>query len=68
MKQIPEINPLELLHDKQEPLTREQLAELLGVTPDAISKWQAKKRNPSLPAQKLAYLVQHLRSLKQETA
>ena len=67
MQQIPEINPLELLHDKQEPLTREQLAELIGVTPDAISKWQAKKRNPSLPAQKLAYLVLHLRSLNPES-
>ena len=68
MKHIPEISPLKLLHDEQEPLTREQLAELIGVTPDAISKWQAGKRKPSLPAQKLAYLVQHLRSLKQETA
>ena len=68
MRHIPEISPLELLHNKQEPLTREQLAELIGVTPDAISKWQAGKRKPSLPAQKLAYLVLHLRSLKQETA
>ena len=47
MKHIPEISPLKLLHDEQEPLTREQLAELIGVTPDAISKWQAGKRKPS---------------------
>ena len=68
MKQIPEINPLNLLYDEQEPMTREQLAELIGVTPDAISKWQAGKRNPSLPAQKLAYLVQYLRSLSPKSA
>ena len=68
MKHIPEISPLELLHNKQEPLTREQLAELIGVTPDAISKWQAGKRKPSLPAQKLAYLVLYLRSLSPKSA
>ena len=34
---------------KQRSLTQEQLAEVLGVTPGAVYKWEAKLSVPELP-------------------
>ncbi|NES64105.1 MAG: helix-turn-helix domain-containing protein [Okeania sp. SIO2D1] len=60
---IQEINPLELLFQQYQPLDKQQLAELLGVSLNTVCKWLAGKRNPPAPTRKLAYLIlQDLRS------
>ena len=60
---IQEINPLELLYQQYQPLNKQQLAEVLGVSPNTVCKWCEGKRNPATPVKKLAYLIlQDLRS------
>lgn len=62
---IQEINPLDLLYNPYNPLDREQLAELLGVSLNTIYSWQENKRKPKPPTRKLAFLIlQDLRSQK----
>ena len=57
------IHPLELLYQSYQRLDKYQLAELLGVSYNTICKWAEKKRNPSIPVRKLAYLIlQDMRS------
>lgn len=54
---IKEIHPLELLYQSYYYLDKHQLAELLGVSYHTVCKWAEKKRNPSIPVRKLAYLI-----------
>ena len=63
LTKIPEINPLELLYQQYHPLNKQELAELLGVSPATVCKWSENKRNPATPVRKLAYLIlQEMRS------
>jgi len=54
---IKEIHPIDLLYQPYQRLDKYELAELLGVSYNTICKWAEKKRNPSTPVRKLAYLI-----------
>ena len=55
--QIPEINPVQLLYNPYNPITRYELAEILGVSDCTVKSWIERKRNPAKPVQKLAALI-----------
>ncbi len=58
IQQIPEINPLDLLYNPSLPVaTRDELAELLGVTPRAVKSWVERERSPAKSVKKLAALI-----------
>ncbi|MGB3510954.1 MAG: hypothetical protein WBA93_17320 [Microcoleaceae cyanobacterium] len=57
LKPMPEINPTELLYNPYQPIEKEDLAILLGVTDHAIESWCKQKRKPSKPARILAALL-----------
>ena len=58
LKPIPEeVNPIDLLYNPYNPVTKEDLAELMGVTDHTIESWIKRKRNPSKTAKILAGLL-----------
>ena len=61
--QIPEINPVQLLYNSQNPLSKEDLAELLGVSTYTICSWVEGRRRPSAPVKKLAAMISNQWSL-----
>ena len=61
--QIPEINPVQLLYNSQNPLSKEDLAELLGVSTHTICSWVEGRRRPSAPVKKLAAMISNQWSL-----
>ncbi|MDJ0554346.1 MAG: helix-turn-helix domain-containing protein [Microcoleaceae cyanobacterium MO_207.B10] len=66
INQIPEINPIDLLYNPYFPLTKEDLAELLGVSLYTVQSWCERKRKPAKPVRKLAgLLLEQLRFAKQ---
>ena len=64
--QIPEINPVQLLYNSQNPLYKEDLAELLGVSTYTICSWIEGRRRPSAPVKKLAAMILNQWSLQQK--
>ncbi len=42
--QIPEINPVQLLYNPYNPITRYELAEILGVSDCTVKSWIERKR------------------------
>ena len=66
MPQIPEINPVQLLYNSQNPLSKEDLAELLGVSTYTICSWIEGRRCPSAPVKKLAAMILNQWSLQQK--
>ncbi len=57
IQQIPEVNPLDLLYNPYQPITKEELAQLMGVSDCTIESWMKRKRNPSKTAKILAGLL-----------
>lgn len=51
---IQEIDPLSLLYNPYQPMDRNELAQLLGVTVNTIYSWQEGRPNPSRTVKILA--------------
>lgn len=54
---IPETNPLDLLYNPYRPVSKEDLATMLGVTDHTVESWLKQRRNPSRTAKILAAMI-----------
>ena len=57
LKPILEVNPVALLYNPYNPITKEDLAELMGVSDCTVQSWIKRQRNPSKTAKILAGLL-----------
>ncbi len=48
---------MQLLYNPDNPVTKDELAEILGVSPCTVKSWIEHKRNPAKPVKKLAALI-----------
>ena len=55
--ELPELNPVQLLYNLYNRVTKDELAEILGVSPCTVKSWIEHKRNPAKPVKKLAALI-----------
>ena len=57
LTQMQQINPTELLHQTYNPINKNELAELLGVSYSTVCSWIERRRNPSKTARILAAIL-----------